>query len=295
MGLMNELTAKLRRQRSGELAVEMEKDMVLSVKGLEVNYGPINALKDVTVDVKQGSIVCILGSNGAGKTTLLKKISGVVPADKGKIHYRGEDITALDPEVITRKGIVQSPEGRQVFADLTVKENLQIGAFTLKDDALPSSMVFKTDANPRVKSILESEDVPETIPMTREEIIRNNMERVYKMFPVLKERAAQIAGSLSGGEQQMLAIGRALMASPKLLILDEPSLGLAPMIVKDIFSTLQELNNQGTTILIVEQNALQTLKIADYGYVLKVGKIIKHADAQALLNDQELIDAYIGK
>lgn len=241
-------------------------DTLLDIKDLSVSYGPIKALKHVNLSVKEGSIVAILGANGAGKTTVLKKISGIVEADSGSITFGDTDITHVAPEKITKMGIVQSPEGRQIFSDLTVYENLIIGAFTVK------SGEKKRDA-----------------------IIKENLELVYETFPVLKERKNQVSASLSGGEQQMLAIGRALMNTPKLLVLDEPSLGLAPMIVKDIFTIVQKLNKAGTTVLIVEQNALQTLKIADYAYVLQVGNIIKEGDAHKMMNDPELIEAYLGK
>jgi len=233
---------------------------LLEIKNLKVAYGAIEALKGVNLEVHEGSIVAILGANGAGKTSLLKKISGLIPANEGEILFAGEDITKVAPEKITKKGIVQSPEGRQIFGDLTVYENLMIGAFTVGKDT-----------------------------------IKGSLERVYKYFPVLKERKDQVALSLSGGEQQMLAIGRALMGKPKLLILDEPSLGLAPLIVKSIFEIVKELNAEGTTVLIVEQNALQTLKIANYAYVLQVGKMIKEGESDVLIKDPELIEAYLGK
>ncbi|MGM0436550.1 MAG: ABC transporter ATP-binding protein [Bacillota bacterium] len=239
---------------------------LLDIKDLTVSYGPITALKDVNLSVKEGSIVAILGANGAGKTTVLKKVSGIVEADKGSITFGDTDITETAPEKITKMGIIQSPEGRQIFTDLTVYENLIIGAFTVKSGE-----------------------------KKREDIIKENLQLVYETFPVLEERKNQISASLSGGEQQMLAIGRALMNTPKLLVLDEPSLGLAPMIVKDIFEIIKKLNKAGTTVLIVEQNALQTLKIADYAYVLQVGNIIKEGDADKMMNDPELIEAYLGK
>lgn len=241
-------------------------DTLLSIKDLSVSYGPIQALKHVDIDVHDGSIVAILGANGAGKTTLLKKVSGIVEADQGSIAFDGEDITTLAPEKITKRGVIQSPEGRQIFPDLTVYENLIVGAFTVKSGE-----------------------------KKRSEIIKKNLDIVFETFPVLKERQGQISASLSGGEQQMLAIGRALMNTPKLLVLDEPSLGLAPMIVKNIFEIIKRLNEAGTTVLIVEQNALQTLKIADYAYVLQVGSVIKEGDAKTLINDPELIEAYLGK
>ncbi|AIO18934.1 High-affinity branched-chain amino acid transport ATP-binding protein LivF [Candidatus Izimaplasma bacterium HR1] len=240
---------------------------LLEVKDLSVSYGAIQALRKVSITVEEGSIVAILGSNGGGKTTLLKKISGLIEAVEGTVRFAGEDITNLSAEKIASLGIVQSPEGRQVFSDLTVEENLSIGAFTLK---------AKDGVSRKVR-------------------LKENLKRVYKYFPVLKERKNQVALTLSGGEQQMLAISRALMASPKLLILDEPSLGLAPLIVRDIFQIIKEFRNEGTTILIVEQNALQTLKIADYTYVLQVGEVIIEGKAEELKKDHKLVEAYLGK
>ena len=233
---------------------------ILNIENLKVSYGNIKALKGVNIKVPQGKIVALLGSNGAGKTTTLKAISGMEPAESGSIKLFDTEITNLSPEKITQMGIIQSPEGRQVFPDLSVEDNLKIGAFTIKD---------------------------------KKEIAKN-FERVYRYFPRLKEREKQIAGTLSGGEQQMLAIARALMASPKLLLLDEPSLGLAPLIVKDIFEIVKEINEEGTTVLIIEQNALQTLKIADYAYVLEVGEISMEGNASELIQDKKLIEAYLG-
>ena len=240
---------------------------LLEVKDLSVSYGAIKALRKVSISVEKGSIVAILGSNGGGKTTLLKKISGLIEATDGSVMFDGDDITNISAEKVAALGIVQSPEGRQVFSDLTVEENLSIGAFTLKSKDGES----------------------------RKSRIKKNLKRVYKYFPVLKERKNQVALTLSGGEQQMLAISRALMASPKLLILDEPSLGLAPLIVRDIFHIIKEFRNEGTTILIVEQNALQTLKIADYTYVLQVGEVIIEGKAEKLKKDPKLVEAYLGK
>mgnify|MGYP006267812153 CR=1 FL=1 len=234
---------------------------LLEVQNLSVSYGAIEALRSVNLTVPEGSIVAVLGANGGGKSTLLKKISGLVPAVSGEVHFDGEDITDFRAERITKMGIVQAPEGRQIFGELTTLENLQIGAFTVKDKA------------------------------AREE----NLRRVFGYFPVLEERKDQVAQTLSGGEQQMLAIGRALMSSPKLLVLDEPSLGLAPMIVRNIFQIVEEFRNEGTTILIVEQNALQTLKISDYAYVLQVGNVVKEGPAGDLQNDPELVAAYLGR
>ena len=234
---------------------------LLEVRDLSVSYGAIEALRKVNLSVPEGSIVAVLGSNGGGKSTLLKKISGLIPAVGGAVIFDGEEITRLSPERITRKGIVQAPEGRQIFGELTVLENLQIGAFTVKEKA-------KREAN---------------------------LGKVYDYFPVLRERAAQVSATLSGGEQQMLAIGRALMSSPKLLILDEPSLGLAPLIVRDIFRIITEFRDEGTTVLIVEQNALQTLRISDYAYVLQVGNVVNEGPAAQLREDPALVEAYLGR
>lgn len=233
---------------------------MLSINNLHVAYGSIKALKGIHMTVAEGSIVALLGANGAGKTTTLKTLSGIARATQGSISFRGQPITNWDPAKITSLGIVQSPEGRQVFADISVAENLRIGAFTLKS----------------------------------RQTIRDNFQRVYRYFPVLQARQTQLAGTLSGGEQQMLAIGRALMASPKLLLLDEPSLGLAPLIVKSIFQIIKDINAEGTTVLIIEQNALSTLKIAHHAYVLSLGEIILEGPAHTLTTNKQLIDAYLG-
>jgi len=232
----------------------------LRIKNLKVRYGSIEALKGINISVKESQIVALLGSNGAGKTTTLRKISGVLEATEGTVEFFGKDITKMAINKIASLGIIQSPEGRQVFNDLTVEENLRTGAYTIKD----------------------------------RKTIEKNFNRVYNYFPVLKERKNQIASTLSGGEQQMLAIGRALMGSPKLLLLDEPSLGLAPLIVKNIFEIIKEIKKDGTTVLIVEQNASQTLKIADYAYVLEVGKIIMEGTGDELKDNPQLIEAYLG-
>jgi branched-chain amino acid transport system ATP-binding protein len=236
------------------------KPVALNVSNLRVKYGAIEALKGVDIVVHEGSIVALLGANGAGKTTTLRTISGLVPAYSGSIEFYGKPIHTLEPEKIAGLGIAQSPEGRQVFRDLTVEENLRVGAFTVKN---------------------------------RKQIAAN-FERVFGYFPVLKTRRKQIASTLSGGEQQMLAIGRALMSSPKILLLDEPSLGLAPLIVQDIMRIVKEIASEGTTVIIVEQNAAQTLKIADYGYVLEVGSLTMQGPATELANDPKLIQAYLG-
>ena len=233
---------------------------LLKISGLKLNYGPISAIKGIDLSVGEGQIVAILGANGAGKTSTLKVISGLLKPNAGEIIFDGVNIAGKPAHKVARQGIMQSPEGRFVLVGLTVEENLRVGGYQIKD---------------------------------KEELERN-FERVYTLFPRLKERAKQQSSTLSGGEQQMLAIGRALMGSPKLLILDEPSLGLAPLLIKDIFKTLLKIKEEGTTILIVEQNALATLKIADYAYVLELGKISMHGKAKDLLNDERLIAAYLG-
>lgn len=238
----------------------MSKNIALEIRGLKVAYGAIEALKGIDMVVNEGEVVALLGANGAGKTTTLRKISGLIEASEGSIIFNSNDITKLEPEKIAALGIAQSPEGRQVFRDLTVEENLKAGAFTVK----------KTSE------------------------IEKNFEKVYRYFPVLKERAKQISSTLSGGEQQMLAIARALMSNPKILLLDEPSLGLAPLIVQDIMNIVKEIKKEGTTVIIVEQNAAQTLKIADYAYVLELGTISTHGRAEDLRNDPKLIEAYLG-
>ncbi|HAM62443.1 MAG: ABC transporter ATP-binding protein [Firmicutes bacterium GWF2_51_9] len=232
----------------------------LEIRNLKVNYGAIEALKGIDITVKEGSVVALLGANGAGKTTTLRTISGLIKPTGGSIQFLGKEISHLEAEKIAAIGIAQSPEGRQVFRDLTVEENLKVGAFTVK---------------------------------SRKEV-KANFQKVYGYFPVLKERKNQVASTLSGGEQQMLAIGRALMSSPKILLLDEPSLGLAPLIVRDILKIVTEIRDAGTTVIIVEQNAAQTLKIADYAYVLELGVIRTHGPAQELLHDPRLIEAYLG-
>ena len=233
---------------------------LLKISGLKLNYGMISAIKGIDLTVGEGQIVAILGANGAGKTSTLKVISGLLKPNAGEIVFDGVNIAGKPAHKVAKQGIMQSPEGRFVLVGLTVEENLRVGGYNIKN---------------------------------KEELARN-FERVYTLFPRLKERAKQQSSTLSGGEQQMLAIGRALMGSPKLLILDEPSLGLAPLLIKDIFKTLLKIKEEGTTILIVEQNALATLKIADYAYVLELGKISMHGKASELLKDERLIEAYLG-
>lgn len=236
------------------------KKNALLIKNLVVRYGAVEALKGIDIEVKEGEIVALLGANGAGKTSTLRTISGLVEPTSGSIKLYDAEIAGTDAEKITGAGISQSPEGRAVFRDFTVEENLKIGAFTVKDKAQ----------------------------------IQKNFDRVFKYFPVLDQRRTQVASTLSGGEQQMLAIARALMSSPKILLLDEPSLGLAPLIVQDIMNIVKEIKEEGTTVIIVEQNAAQTLKIADYAYLLELGQVKMHGYAADLKNDPKLIDAYLG-
>lgn len=234
---------------------------MLSVKNINVYYGSIHAIKDVSFHVNEGEIVTLIGANGAGKTTTMHAISGLLKLQSGEIDYCGQTISKMEAHKIIRLGLAQVPEGRRVFSGLTVQQNLQMGAYTRRDG---------------------------------KEAIQNDFDMVFDLLPRLKERRNQPAGTLSGGEQQMLAIGRALMADPEILLLDEPSLGLAPLIIQDIFKTLQAIRSEGTTILMVEQNALATLKIADYGYVLELGKISMHGPASQLVRDERLIEAYLG-
>ena len=223
-------------------------------------YGRISALKGVSLEVPEGAIVALLGANGAGKTTLLRTISGVVPAAKGSIQYMGKPIEKTAPDRIVKLGISQSPEGRQVFTDCTVLENLKLGAYTRRD---------------KLK-------------------VKSDLEQVFEYFPRLRQRANQLAGTLSGGEQQMLAIGRALLSQPKLLLLDEPSLGLAPLLVKEIFQIIQDINRSGVTVLLVEQNAYLALNIAAFGYVLETGKVVLSGTGENLRQNEEVKHSYLG-
>ena len=234
--------------------------MMLEVKNLCVNYGAIKALHGIGFDVNQGEIITLIGSNGAGKTTTLHSISNIIKKQEGTILFNGEDITNLSADKIVAKNLIQVPEGRRVFANLSVLENLQLGAYLRKDKAG----------------------------------IEKDAEHVFTLFPRLKERVKQAAGTLSGGEQQMLAMGRALMSQPKLLLLDEPSMGLAPILVDEIFEIIKRINADGTTILLVEQNAFKALSIADRAYVLETGEIIKSGKATELLNDDSVKKAYLG-
>jgi len=239
---------------------------LLEVKDLVVTYGAIAAVKGISLHVDAGQIVALLGANGAGKTTTMKTISGVLKPHRGALIYRGEVLNKTPLYQFAGKGIIASPEGRMIFKDLTVEENLKVGAYSLK--RLPNATI--------------------------KEQYQHHLKRVFHYFPILQERKHQPGSTLSGGEQQMLAIGRALMGAPKLLLLDEPSLGLAPLIVKSIFTILKQIANEGTTILIVEQNANQTLKIADYAYVMTLGKISHEGTPDVLLNNDALISAYLG-
>jgi branched-chain amino acid transport system ATP-binding protein len=233
---------------------------MLEVQGLDVYYGAVHALKGVSLRAEQGEIVTLIGANGAGKTTLLRSISGLVPSRAGRITFEGRDITRMPAHEIVGLGISQSPEGRLVFSTMSVSDNLEIGAYRRKDRA----------------GILE------------------DRKRVYRLFPRLEERRRQLAGTLSGGEQQMLAIGRALMSSPRLLLLDEPSLGLAPLLVREIFKTIREINGAGVTVLLVEQNAHMALSIARRGYVLETGTVRLEDHAANLLKNEEVRHAYLG-
>jgi len=235
-------------------------NVILKVENLEAHYGKIAALKGISFEVREGQIVTLLGSNGAGKSTTLKTISALMHPTKGKIIFLGEDITKLPPHEIVKRGIIHLPEGRRIFKDLTVTENLELGSFALKDD------------------------------VERKRRIKN----VFERFPILGKRAKQLGGTLSGGEQQMLAVGRGLMAGPKLLLMDEPSMGIAPLVVKDIANIIRMLNEDGTPILLVEQNSKMALGLADYGYVLDTGNVVVQGKGEDLKNDDNVIKAYLG-
>ena len=232
---------------------------LLEVQEIDVFYGRVQALHKVTLTVDEGEIVSLIGSNGAGKTTTLRAISGLTAPSAGHVRLRGQEITRTPAEVIVGKGIGHAPEGRRIFARMTVRENLDLGAYIRRDGQT-----------------------------------RADMERVFTLFPRLKERQGQIAGTLSGGEQQMLAIGRALMSKPQVLLLDEPSLGLAPLLVETIFQVIRDINATGTTILLIEQNALKALAIANRAYVLETGRIVKEGSAKALRESPDVQRAYLG-
>ncbi len=233
-------------------------DTILKIKDLKVNYGGIEAVKGISLDVPKGEIVTLIGANGAGKSSTLRAISGLVKPTSGTIEFEGEDITAKNPTDIVTRGITLVPEGRKIFPDLTVKENLRVGAYLRKDD------------------------------------ITDDINWVYDLFPRLKERSWQAGGTLSGGEQQMLAVGRALMSRPKVIMMDEPSLGLAPLVVRGIFDIIKEINKQGMTILLIEQNANMALKTAHLGYVMETGRITLSGPGRELLINESVKAAYLG-
>ena len=232
----------------------------LEVQGLHVSYGRTEALRGIDLNVPAGQVVCLIGANGAGKTTTMRALSGLVRPRAGRVRLDGADITFMRPHRIAAAGLLQVPEGRQVFAELTVAENLAIGAWLVADRAE----------------------------------IRRRQDEVLTRFPRLRERLEQLAGAMSGGEQQMLALGRALMGAPKLLLLDEPSMGLAPLFVEEIFSIISDLKREGITILLVEQNASAALDVADYAYVLETGRIVTHGPADIVANDPAVVAAYLG-
>ena len=253
---------------------------MLELKDIHTYYGLIEALKGIRIEVKNGEIVCLIGSNGAGKSTTLMTISGITKPLSGDILFEGKSIKGISPHSIVRMGICQVPEGRRIFPKLTVRENLEMGAYSVVSDQLS---VFKK---------ITTKNLQQT---TRNKESATQLEKVFELFPVLKERHKQLGGTLSGGEQQMLAIGRALMSEPKLLLLDEPSLGLAPIIVSKIFKTIREINREGITILLVEQNARAALKLSHRGYVLENGRIVLEGKGEELLNNEQVKRAYLGE
>lgn len=232
---------------------------MLKVNNLKVNFGGIEAVKGISFEVKEGEIVTLIGSNGAGKSTTLRTISGLVKPTEGHIEFEGENITKVNSSKIVKMGITLCPEGRRVFPDMTVLENIRIGAYLRNDD------------------------------------LKSDIARCYRLFPILKERQKQLAGTLSGGEQQMLAVARSLVSRPKIMMLDEPSLGLAPLVVRDIFNIIKEINADGVTILLIEQNANMALRIADKAYVLETGKIVMSGTGKELLENEKIKEAYLGK
>lgn len=234
---------------------------LLEIKDLEVNYGVIKAIKGVSFDVNEGEIIALIGANGAGKTTILHTITGLIQAKKGSIVFDGKELTKTPPHKIVSMGMAHVPEGRRIFQQLSVLENLKLGAYTRKD---------------------KSE-------------IASTLKMVYERFPRLEERKNQVAGTLSGGEQQMLAMGRALMSKPRIILMDEPSMGLSPLLVSEIFDIIKVINESGTTVLLVEQNAKKALSIADRAYVLETGKITLSGDAKELINDESVKKAYLGE
>ncbi len=237
---------------------------MLSVEQIKCFYGRMPVLQEVTLELQEGEAVCVIGPNGAGKTTLLNAICGIMPIKNGRVLFQNKEIERLNPREIVRRGISLAPEGRRIFGPLSVKENLMMGAYVrLRRD--------------------------------KKEEIQNDLQNMYRIFPILREREKQLAGMLSGGEQQMLAIARALMSRPRLLLLDEPSMGLAPLIVREIFNVLQRLKEEKTTLLLVEQNARIALQMCDRGYVLERGQMVAHGPSQQLLNDEAINRAYLGE
>ena len=232
---------------------------MLKIENLKVNFGGIEAVKGISFEVKEGEIVTLIGSNGAGKSTTLRTISGIVKPNAGKIYFEDKEITNVEPSEIVKLGITLCPEGRRIFPDMTTLENIKIGAYIREDD------------------------------------LTEDIEMCHRFFPILKERSNQLAGTLSGGEQQMLAVARSLMSKPKIMMLDEPSLGLAPIIVKNIFEIIKEINKAGVTILLIEQNANMALRIADKAYVLETGKIVMEGTGEELLANPKIKEAYLGK
>ena len=239
--------------------------VLLEVRGLTVHYGAIQALRGISFEAAQGEVITLIGSNGAGKSTTLLGISNIIRKTSGSVFFDGNDISSLPPDKIVASGLVQVPEGRRIFANLSIKDNLEMGAYTRSRRGAGDRSALAAD-----------------------------YEMVYEIFPRLKERINQIAGTLSGGEQQMLAMGRSLMASPRLLLLDEPSMGLAPILVDEIFAVIKRINEAGTTVMLVEQNAYKALKLADRGYILETGKIVKSGPASQLMKDDAVKAAYLG-
>lgn len=232
---------------------------MLKLKGIDTFYGKIQALRDINIEVKKGQVVTILGANGAGKTTTMNTIASLIKSSSGTIEYLGKDVTNLRPDQLLRRGLALVPEGRGILASMTVLENLEMGAYHRSDNDIEA-----------------------------------DLKKVMARFPILEERKSQLGGTLSGGQQQMLAIGRVIMSKPDLLLLDEPSMGLAPIIVSDIFKIIKEINKEGTTVLLVEQNARQALKVADYGYVLETGRVVAEGTSEELLKDDTIKKAYLG-
>ena len=234
--------------------------MLLEFKNIVAAYGSITALKNVTFNVEEGQVVSLIGANGAGKTSTMRTITGLLKPSEGQVFFNGEDVTGLPTHKLVEKGISLVPEGRQIIEGLTVYENLEMGAYQRKD----------------------------------KEGVKEDIDRIYSIFPILKDRKDQLGGQLSGGQQQMLAIGRALMSKPKLLLLDEPSMGLAPLIVREIFDIVRRINEQGTTVLLVEQNAKKALEVAHYGYVLETGSMVLEGPAEEVMNNPRVKEAYLG-